>query len=96
MDEIRSKHLGLDITPHEYDYFKSYSGFISYIYTSFMYINLFFEKLLIIRQNVYILLHILQHLTIYLWSHMYIYNNGQPRPKHAIFNVINLMIYWYI
>jgi hypothetical protein len=34
-------------------------------------------------------LHIQQYMAIYLWLCMYTPDDGQPRPKHVVFNIIN-------
>jgi hypothetical protein len=59
--------------------------------------NTFFGKHLTIQPKMDpYWLHIQQNNAIFLWLYMYTPDDGQPQPKHVVFNIINWLIYWYI
>jgi hypothetical protein len=57
--------------------------------------NTFFEKRLTIRPNWIHFDYILSSIWQYIWLYMYAPDDYQPRPKHAVFNVINWLFCWY-
>jgi hypothetical protein len=56
--------------------------------------NTFFGKLLTVLPKMGpFWLHVQQYNAVYLWLYMYTPDDGQPRPEHVVFNIINWLIY---